>query len=52
MAKKKPDLVYVEPDNYFPRDILKKYFPEVFENFKDTEKEAEPNETNSEPEIS
>ena len=38
MAKKKPDLIYVEPDNYFPKDILKKYFPEVFEYDKDFER--------------
>ena len=36
MAKKKPDLVYVEPDDYFPEDLFKKHFPEVFEDDKES----------------
>ena len=46
MAKKKPDLVYVEHDDYFPKDLLEKYFPEVFDDYKDSEKEAEPMKPN------
>ena len=43
MTKKKPDLIYVEPDDYFPEDILRKCFPEVFEDDKNSEKRAETN---------
>ena len=29
-------VVYVEPEGYIPKDILKKYFPEVIEEEKDS----------------
>ena len=35
MGEKK-SFVYVEPEGYIPKDILKKYFPEFIEEEKDS----------------
>ena len=39
--KSVPELVYVEPDDYFPKELLEKYFPELFGEEEDSKEEQE-----------
>ena len=41
MEKKEKKLVYVEPEDYFPKEILEKYFPEVIENKRASQEKQE-----------
>ena len=41
MGEKKRGFVYVEPEDYFPKDILHKYFPEVIEDKRASQEKQE-----------
>ena len=41
MEKKEKKLVYVEPEDFFPKEILEKYFPELFEEEEDSKEDQE-----------